>query len=223
MTTLRSYVSGIWTEPADDGRPVLDAVTGEEVARVSSAGIDLGAALGYGRIAGGPALRELTFHQRAALLKSLGLLLREHRQELYDLSARTGATLGDSEFDFDGGIGVLLSDASRAKRELPNDTLLAEGPAEPLGKGGTFLGQHILTPLRGVAVQINAFNFPVWGPLEKFAPAFIAGVPSLIKPATQTAYLTVRLVELMIDSGLLPEGSLQLVCGSVGGLFDHLG
>src|SRR6266567_1700782 len=223
MTALRSYVGGAWIEPADEGRPVLDAVTGEEVARVSSAGIDLGAALSYGRIAGGPALRELTFHQRAALLKSLGLLLREHRQELYALSARTGATLGDSKFDVDGGIGVLLNYASRAKRELPNDTILAEGPVEPLGKGGTFVAQHILTPLHGVAVQINAFNFPVWGPLEKFAPAFIAGVPSLVKPATQTAYLTARLVELMVDSGLLPEGSLQLVCGSVAGLFDHLG
>jgi oxepin-CoA hydrolase / 3-oxo-5,6-dehydrosuberyl-CoA semialdehyde dehydrogenase len=223
MTALRSYVGGAWAEPADEGRPVLDAVTGAEVTRVSSAGIDLGAALGYGRIAGGPALRELTFHQRAALLKSLGLLLRERRQELYALSARTGATLGDSKFDIDGGIGVLLSYASRAKRELPNDTILAEGPVEPLGKGGTFVGQHILTPLLGVAVQINAFNFPVWGPLEKFAPAFIAGMPSLVKPATQTAYLTARLVELMVDSGLLPEGSLQLVCGSVGGLFDHLG
>ena len=223
MTVLRSYVSGAWTEPADGGRPVLDAVTGEEVARVSSAGIDMGAALGYGRITGGPALRELTFHQRAALLKSLGLLLREHRPELYALSARTGATLPDSKFDVDGGIGVLLSYASRAKRELPNDTILAEGAIEPLGKGGTFVGQHILTPLHGVAVQINAFNFPVWGPLEKFAPAFIAGVPSLVKPATQTAYLTARLVELIVDSGLLPEGSIQLVCGGVGDLFDHLG
>ena len=223
MTVLRSYVSGAWIAPADDGRPVLDAVTGEEVARVSSAGIDLGAALAYGRSAGGPALRELTFHQRAALLKSLGMLLREHRQELYALSARTGATLGDSKFDVDGGIGVLLSYASKARRELPNDTILAEGAVEPLGKGGTFVGQHILTPLHGVAVQINAFNFPVWGPLEKFAPAFIAGVPSLVKPATQTAYLTARLVELIVDSGLLPEGSIQLVCGSVGDLFDHLG
>ena len=220
---LRSYVSGAWTEPADDGRPVLDAVTGEEVARVSSAGIDRGAALDYGRSVGGPALRELTFHQRAALLKALGLLLREHRQELYALSARTGATLGDSKFDIDGGIGVLLSYASKAKRELPNDTILAEGAVEPLGKGGTFVGQHILTPLHGVAVQINAFNFPVWGPLEKFAPAFLAGVPSLIKPATQTAYLTTRLVELIVDSGLLPEGSIQLICGSVGDLLDHLG
>ena len=198
MTVLRSYVSGAWTTPAGNGRPVLDAVTGEEVVRVSSAGIDLGAALAYGRSTGGPALRELTFHQRAALLKSLGMLLRERRQELYALSARTGATLGDSKFDVDGGIGVLLSYASKARRELPNDTILAEGAVEPLGKGGTFVGQHILTPLHGVAVQINAFNFPVWGPLEKFAPAFIAGVPSLVKPATQTAYLTARLVELIV-------------------------
>src|SRR6516225_41353 len=223
MTVLRSYVSGAWTEPADDGRPVLDAVSGEEVVRVSSAGIDLAAALDYGRMTGGPALRELTFHQRAALLKSLGQLLREHRQELYALSARTGATLGDARFDVDGGIGVLLSYASRAKRELPNDTILAEGAVEPLGKGGTFVGQHILTPRHGVAVQINAFNFPVWGPLEKFAPAFIAGVPSLVKPATQTAYLTARLVELIVASGLLPDGTIQLVCGGIDGLFDHLG
>jgi oxepin-CoA hydrolase/3-oxo-5,6-dehydrosuberyl-CoA semialdehyde dehydrogenase len=223
MTVLRSYVGGRWTSPANEGRPVLDAVTGEEVTRVSSAGLDFGAALAYGRSTAGPALRELTFHQRAALLKSLGRMLREHRQELYALSARTGATLGDSKFDIDGGIGVLLSYASKAKRELPNDTVLPEGAVEPLGKGGTFVGQHILTPRHGVAVQINAFNFPVWGPLEKFAPAFIAGVPSLVKPATQTAYLTARLAELIIDSGLLPDGSLQLICGSAGDLLDHLG
>src|SRR6266566_2144776 len=222
MTALRSYVGGAWTEPADEGRPVLDAVTGEEVARVSSAGIDLGAALSYGRIAGGPALRELTFHQRAALLKSLGLLLREHRQELYALSARTGATLGDSKFDVDGGIGVLLSYASKAKRELPNDTVLAEGAVEPLGRGGQFIGQHILTPLRGVAVQINAFNFPVWGPLEKLAPAFLAGVPSVIKPASQTAYLTARLIELIADAEILPVGSVQLVCGGIGDMLEHV-
>src|SRR5215469_9094309 len=219
MATLRSYVGGAWTGPADGGRPVLDAVTGEEVARVSSAGIDLAAALDYGRIAGGPALRELTFHQRAGLLKSLGQLLREHRPELYALSARAGSTLNDARFDVDGGIGVLLSYASKARRELPNDVILAEGAVEPLGKGGAFVGQHLLTPLHGVAVQINAFNFPVWGPLEKFAPAFIAGVPSLVKPATQTAYLTARLVELIVESGLLPEGSIQLVCGGIGGLF----
>ncbi|MGD0606202.1 MAG: aldehyde dehydrogenase family protein, partial [Streptosporangiaceae bacterium] len=222
MAALRSFAGGTWIDPADEGRPVLDAVTGEEVARVSSAGIDYAAALGYGRSVGGPALRELTFHQRAALLKSLGLLLREHRPELYDLSARTGATLGDAKFDVDGGIGALLSYASKAKRELPNDRVLPEGLIEPLGRGGTFVGQHILTPRHGVAVQINAFNFPVWGPLEKFAPAFVAGVPSLIKPATQTAYLTARLVELMVGSGLLPAGALQLACASASGLLDEL-
>jgi len=223
MTLLRSYVGGTWVAPAGDGRPALDAVTGEEIARVSSAGIDMAAALEYGRDTGGPALRALTFHQRAALLKSLGAMLREHREELYALSARAGSTLQDARFDVDGGIGVLLSYASRARRELPNDTVHVEGAAEPLGRGGQFLGQHILTPLRGVAVQINAFNFPVWGPLEKFAPAFIAGMPSLVKPASQTAYLTARLVELIAASGLLPDGSLQLVCGSAGGLLDHLG
>ena len=221
MAVLRSYVSGRWTSPAD-GRPVRDAVTGEEVARVSADGIDLAAALEYGRATGGPALRAMTFHQRAALVKAVGTMLREHRSELYGLSARTGATLGDAKFDVDGGIGVLLGYASKARRELPNDTFYTEGAVEPLSRGGQFTGQHVLTPLLGVAVQVNAFNFPVWGPLEKLAPALIAGVPALIKPATQTAYLTARLVELIIESGLLPDGSVQLVCGSAAGLLDHL-
>ena len=221
MTVLRSYVQGGWSAP-DSGDPVHDAVTGEVVAEVSSAGIDMGGALDHGRRVGGPALRELTFHQRAALAKSVGLMLREHRDELYALSARTGATLGDSKFDIDGGIGVLLGYASKTKRELPNDKIYVEGAVEPLSRGGTFVGQHVLTPLHGVAVQINAFNFPVWGPLEKLAPALIAGVPSLIKPASQTAYLTARVVELIVESGLLPEGAIQLVCGGAGDLLDHL-
>jgi oxepin-CoA hydrolase/3-oxo-5,6-dehydrosuberyl-CoA semialdehyde dehydrogenase len=222
MALLRSYVIGDWYTPTGDGRPVLDAVTGEEVAQVSSHGLDMAAALDYSRDIGGQTLRDLTFHQRAALLKALGGHLREHRDELYALSARTGATLGDSKFDVDGGIGVLLGYASKAKRELPNDTVYVDGAIEPLGRGGRFLGQHVMTSRRGVAVQVNAFNFPVWGPLEKLAPAFLAGVPSLIKPATQTAYLTARLVELMVGSGLLPPGSVQLICGGVGDLFDHL-
>jgi oxepin-CoA hydrolase / 3-oxo-5,6-dehydrosuberyl-CoA semialdehyde dehydrogenase len=221
MAVLRSYVGGRWQAP-DDGRPIRDAVTGEEVARVSSDGVDMAAALDYGRTVGGPALRALTFHERAALAKSVGGMLREHREELYALSARAGATLFDSKFDVDGGIGALLGYASKAKRELPNDRFYVEGPVEPLGRGGQFLGQHVLTPLLGVAVQINAFNFPVWGPLEKLAPALIAGVPSLIKPASQTAYLTARLVELIALSGLLPDGALQLVCGGAGHLLDHL-
>src|ERR1700678_2312792 len=182
---LRSYVSGSWFTASDDGAPLRDAVTGELVARISSAGVDMAGALDYGRRVGGPALRELTFHQRAALLRAMASFLREHRDELYALSARTGATLGDSKFDIDGGIGVLLGYASKAKRELPNETVYVEGAVEPLGRGGSFVGQHILTPLRGVAVQVNAFNFPVWAPLEKLAPALIAGVPTLIKPASQ--------------------------------------
>jgi oxepin-CoA hydrolase/3-oxo-5,6-dehydrosuberyl-CoA semialdehyde dehydrogenase len=222
MALLRSYVNGNWVTPQGEGRPVFDAVTGDEVARVSSAGVDLTAALEYGRSVGGPALRALTFHQRAALLKALGSYLREHRDELYALSARTGATLGDAKFDVDGGFGALLGYASKARRELPNDTICADGGLEPLGRGGQFAGQHIMTSRLGVAVQVNAFNFPVWGPLEKLAPAFLAGVPSLIKPASQTAYLTERLVHLIVDSGLLPEGTVQLVCGSIGNLFDHL-
>jgi oxepin-CoA hydrolase / 3-oxo-5,6-dehydrosuberyl-CoA semialdehyde dehydrogenase len=222
MSILRSYTEGQWRTPSDEGVPLRDAVTGDEVARISSTGIDMAGALRYGRSVGGPALRELTFHQRAALLKSLGSHLREYRQELYELSARTGATRGDSKFDVDGGIGVLASYASKGRRELPNDTVYIDGAVEPLGRSGSFVGQHIATPLHGVAVQINAFNFPVWGPLEKLAPAFIAGVPSLIKPASQTAYLTARLVEVIVASGLLPDGSIQLICGGAGDLLDHL-
>ena len=158
MSVLQSYTGGQWRAPSGVGAPLLDAVTGEEVARISSEGIDMAAALEYGRSVGGPALRELTFHQRAALLKSLGSYLREHREDLYALSARTGATLLDSKFDVDGGIGVLASYASKGRRELPNDTIYIDGAVEPLGKGGSFVGQHVCTPLRGVAVQVNAFN-----------------------------------------------------------------
>ena len=218
---LRSYVGGRWLAP-DSGAPVYDAVTGDLVAEVSSDGVDFGAALSYGRSVGGPALRAMTFHERAELAKAAGQLLRDHRDELYQLSYRTGATLGDSKFDVDGGIGVLLSYASKAKRELPNERVLVEDAPEQLGKKGQFLGQHLLSPLLGVAVQINAFNFPVWGPLEKLAPALIAGVPSLIKPASQTGYLTARVVELIVAAGLLPDGALQLVSGGAGDLLEHL-
>jgi oxepin-CoA hydrolase/3-oxo-5,6-dehydrosuberyl-CoA semialdehyde dehydrogenase len=219
---LRSYVEGTWTEPDGEGTPVHDAVTGDQIATVSTEGIDMGSVLEFGRRTGGAELSGLNFHERAAILKSLGGFLRDHRDELYEVSKRTGATLGDAKFDVDGGIGVLLTYASKGKRELPADTVLVEGGVEQLGRGGQFVGQHLLTPLRGVAVQVNAFNFPVWGPLEKFAPAFLAGVPSVIKPATTTAFLTHRMVELAVESGVLPDGTLQLICGGVGDLFDHL-
>jgi oxepin-CoA hydrolase/3-oxo-5,6-dehydrosuberyl-CoA semialdehyde dehydrogenase len=222
VSALRSYVSGQWHTPDHEGRPLHDATTGAEVARISSAGIDFAAALEHGRTIGGPALRALTFHQRAALLKALAGHLREHREELYEVSSWTGATKFDSKFDVDGGIGVLAAYASMGKRELPNDTVYVDGPVVPLSRGGTFVAQHIATPLQGVAVQVNAFNFPVWGPLEKFAPAFLAGVPSLVKPASPTAFLTAKLTELIIHSGLLPEGTWQFVAGSLGDAFDHL-
>jgi oxepin-CoA hydrolase/3-oxo-5,6-dehydrosuberyl-CoA semialdehyde dehydrogenase len=220
--TLPSYVQGAWHTSTEEGRPVHNAVTGEELAQVSSAGVDFARVLEHARTVGGPALRALTFHERAGLLKALALHLREHRKELYAISAQTGATVGDSKFDVDGGFSTLLSFASKGKRELPNDTVVVDGDLEALSKRGTFVGQHVFTSRPGVAVQINAFNFPVWGPLEKLAPAFLAGMPSVIKPAQPTAQLTVKLVELIIESGILPEGSVQLITGGVGDLLDHL-
>ena len=220
---LQSYVQGAWWSPAEDvaGVEVLDASTGEAVSRVSSEGLDLGAALDYARMVGQRSLGELTFHQRAVLLKQLALALTERKQELYELSYKTGATKGDSWVDIDGGIGVLFTYSGKGRRELPNSRVQLDGPLEALSKDGSFLGRHIRTTLPGVAVQINAFNFPVWGSLEKFAPAFLAGMPSVIKPATPGSYLAEQMVRIMVESGLLPEGSVQLVVGSVRELFDH--
>src|SRR3954469_14938197 len=217
---LESYVAGRWFAAADDGAPVADAVTGETVARVSSTGLDVPAMLDHARTVGGPALRELTFHQRAGLLKQLALTLMADKDEFYAISHRTGATDRDNAVDIDGGFATVLSYAGKAKRELPDDTIVLDGAVEQLGKRGTFAGQHLYTPLRGVAVQINAFNFPVWGFLEKLAPAFLAGVPSVVKPASQTAYLTEAVVRRIVESGLLPEGSLQLLAGSAAGVLD---
>lgn len=222
-TQLESYVAGRWLSGTDDGEPVLDAVTGQEVTRVSSHGLDFAALVAHAREVGGPAVQELTFHERATLLKKLALHLNGAKDDFYALSLRTGATRRDSLVDIDGGIGTMFSYASKGKRELPDDTVVLDGTLEPLGKGGTFLGQHLYTSRPGVAVQINAFNFPVWGMLEKLAPAFLAGLPSIVKPGSQTAYLTEAVVRRIIDSGILPEGSLQLVCGSAGTLLGQLG
>lgn len=219
---LQSYVAGQWFRSQDEGEPVIDAVTGEEVARISSRGLDYAAMVDHARTVGAPAIQALTFHQRAALLKALAKHLGEFKDEFYALSARTGATRRDSMVDIDGGIGTMFSYASKGTRELPNDTVVLDGAFETLGRKGTFLGQHIYTSRPGVAVQINAFNFPVWGMLEKLAPAFLAGLPSIVKPASQTAYLTEAVVRRIIESGILPEGSLQLICGSAGTLLDEL-
>jgi oxepin-CoA hydrolase/3-oxo-5,6-dehydrosuberyl-CoA semialdehyde dehydrogenase len=222
--TLPSYVKGAWWTPddAESAVDVLDASTGELVTRVSSAGLDLAGALAYARTVGQASLGELTFHQRAVLLKRMAQALTERKAELYELSSRTGATKADSWVDIDGGIGVLFTYSSKGRRELPNSQVFVDGPAENLSKDGSFLGQHIYTRLLGAAVQINAFNFPVWGSLEKFAPAFLAGMPTIVKPATPTGYVTEAMVRILVESGLLPEGSLQLVSGSVPDLFEHL-
>ncbi|WP_404473871.1 phenylacetic acid degradation bifunctional protein PaaZ [Microbacterium aerolatum] len=221
---LPSYLRGEWWTPAPggDATVIRDASTGEEITRVSSEGLDLAGALEYARTAGQASLGKLTFHQRALLLKQFALALTERKDELYALSARTGATKADSWVDIDGGIGVLFAYSGKGRRELPNAQVYVDGPVESLSKDGSFLGRHVYTRLPGVAVQINAFNFPVWGPLEKFAPAVLAGVPSLIKPATPTGYVTEAMVRILVDSGLLPEGSLQLVSGSVPTLFEEL-
>ncbi len=220
---LQSYVQGGWHTAPDEGRPLLGAVDGREIARISSTGVDVAGAIEYGRTVGGPALAAMTFHERAAALKTLALTLMAGKQEFYELSAETGATARDSGVDIDGGFGTLLSYASKARRELPNDTVYLDGALEKLGKKGTFAGQHVYTTRRGVAVQINAFNFPVWGFLEKLAPAFVAGVPSIVKPASPSAFLTELVFRRIVESGLLPEGSVQLLCGSARGVLDHLG
>jgi oxepin-CoA hydrolase / 3-oxo-5,6-dehydrosuberyl-CoA semialdehyde dehydrogenase len=221
---LPSYVNGGWWTPKSDAAAtvVRDASTGEVVTAVSTKGLDLAAALDYARTVGQSSLGRLTFHQRALLLKQFAQALSARKDELYELSSRTGATRSDSMVDIDGGIGVLFSYSSKGRRELPNSRVYVDGAVEPLSKDGSFLGRHVYTRLPGVAVQINAFNFPVWGSLEKFAPAFLAGVPSLVKPATPTGYLAEAFVRILVESGLLPDGSLQLVSGAVPGLFENL-
>ena len=218
---MQSYVAGRWVTPEDEGAPVLHAATGEEVARISQRPVPVAEALAHGRSRGAE-LRAMTFHERAAILKQLGLYLMERKEELYELSYATGSTLRDSGIDVDGGFGTLLAYASKGRRELPAGSVYSDGLPEPLGRGGTFLGQHIYTPLRGVALQVNAYNFPVWGMLEKLAPAFLAGLPSIAKPASQTAYVTEACVRQIVESGLLPDGALQLLIGGTDGLLDGL-
>jgi len=219
---LESFIAGRWQ--SGTGTPVMlrDATTGEVIANASADGLDVAAGLRHAREVGGANLRRLTFHERAALLKTLAKHLTEKKDELYRLSYATGATKADSWIDIDGGIATLFVYASKGMRELPDAHVYVEGATESLSKSGGFLGQHICLPLEGAAVHINAFNFPVWGMLEKLAPTFLAGVPAIVKPATATAYLTELTVRRIIESGILPEGALQLICGGVGDLFDHL-
>lgn len=221
-TVLSSFAAGQWITPNAGLADVPSAIDGRVVARISSTGVDFKAMTDCARTVGGPAVRGFTFHERAEMLKALALYLSDRKEPLYALSGDTGATKTDNLIDIDGGIGTLFAYASRGRRELPSERFVVEGAAEGLSKGGTFSGVHILTPLEGVAVHINAFNFPCWGMLEKFAPAFLAGMPVITKPASATAYVAEAVVRLILESRILPPGALQIVCGSTGDLLDHL-
>jgi oxepin-CoA hydrolase/3-oxo-5,6-dehydrosuberyl-CoA semialdehyde dehydrogenase len=219
---LTSYAEGRWFEASSGFVDLPSAIDGRTIASASSDGLDFGATVAYARRVGVKALRATTFQRRAAMLKDLGAYLNERKAPLYELSNETGATKRDNFVDIDGGIGTLFSYASKGRRELPEGNVVVEGELELFGKKGTFGGRHILTPLGGVAVHVNAYNFPCWGMLEKFAPAFLAGVPSIVKPATATAYLTHAMFQIVIDSGILPEGAVQLIVGKTGDLLSHL-
>ncbi len=222
MKSLENYILGQWNAGRSMQAPLTDASTGEVFAETSTAGINFSEVLAYGRTVGSPVLRKMSFHDRARRLKALALYLMERKETYYALSSKSGATKVDSWIDIEGGIGNLFVYSSKGRRELPNLPYLIDGKPEGLSKGGSFIGQHICVPLEGVAIHINAFNFPIWGMLEKFAVNFLAGMPAIIKPATVTSYLTECMVRDIIKSGILPEGSLQILCGSVGDMLDHV-
>lgn len=219
---LQSYAYGEWITGQGEHTPALHAINGETVAKVSSQGLNFNDMLVYGRTVGGPQLRKLTFHERAMKLKELAKYLLNEKTAFYQLSKATGATKNDSWIDIEGGIQTLFTYSGKGRREMPNDFVYIDGATEQISSHGTFVGQHICVPLEGVAVHINAFNFPCWGMLEKIAPCLLAGMPSIIKPATSTAFLTALMFRKIIASQILPPGSLQLICGKTGDLFDHL-
>jgi oxepin-CoA hydrolase/3-oxo-5,6-dehydrosuberyl-CoA semialdehyde dehydrogenase len=222
MLDVQSFAAGQWIASGSGARNIASAITGEVIATAGNDALNVQSILGHAREVGGPALRKMTFHDRAKMLKAVALYLMERKQTLYDLSYDTGATLSDHKIDVDGGIGTMMVFAAKGRREMPDGHVYLDGPPEQLGRTGAFMGRHICTPLQGVAVHINAFNFPVWGMLEKLAPTLLAGVPAIVKPATATCYVTEACVRMMLDSGLLPEGALQLVSGGLGDMLDHL-
>jgi len=222
MNTLKSYAKGSWYQANEGFKNCLHAINGQSIAQISSAGLDFSGMLDYAKTVGHPALAKMTFHERALMLKELALYLMSRKKDFYALSAATGATKLDSWIDIDGGIGTLFVYSGKGRREMPDHHILLDGDPEHISKNGTFLGQHICTSLQGVAIHINAFNFPCWGMLEKLAPTLLAGVPAIVKPASDTAYLTELMFQAIIESGILPAGSVQLICGSTGNLLDLL-
>lgn len=218
---LGNYVLGHWAQGSGEGKELYNAVNGQVVATASSEGLNFGEILDYGRKVGGPALRKMTFQERGRMIKALALHMIAKKEKYYQISYATGATKIDSWIDIEGGIGNLFANAS-LRRQFPDLPYYIDGEAAPLSKNGSFIGHHIMVPKQGVAVHINAFNFPIWGMLEKVAVNWMAGVPAVVKPATITSFLTEAFVHDMIDSGILPEGAIQLICGSANGIIDHV-
>ena len=221
MIQLSNYALGKWVPGTETGQVLYNAINGSEIASASSKGLDFAEMMNYARKLGGPALRKMTFQERGRMLKALALHLQSKKEHFYELSWATGATRSDSWVDIEGGIGNLFSYAS-LRRQFPDETFCYDGEAAKLSKGGTFIGHHICVPKEGVAIHINAFNFPVWGMLEKIAVNFLAGVPAIVKPATVTSFLTEAVVQEIVKSSIIPEGSLQLICGSANGILDHV-
>jgi oxepin-CoA hydrolase/3-oxo-5,6-dehydrosuberyl-CoA semialdehyde dehydrogenase len=223
MKLLESYIQDRWIVPQGALTDIPSAVTGEPVARIGTTVSGFAAMLHHARSVGGPALRAMTFHQRSRILKSLAEVIMARKEELYELSFDTGATRNDGWIDIEGGAGTFFAFSSKGRRELPDDTIVIEGAVETLSKRGTFIGEHVLTSLQGAALHINAFNFPVWGMLEKLAPTLLAGMPAIVKPASATAYVAEAAFRMLVEADLLPTGALQLIIGPTGDIFDHLG
>ncbi len=221
MQKLQNYAAGQWVEGNGKSTTLYNSITGEAIYEADSSGLDFGIMMDYARKVGGPALRKMTFHERGRMLKALALHLMTKKDEFYNVSWATGATKVDSWIDIEGGIGNLFAYAS-LRKSFPDETYYVDGEAAKLSKNGTFIGHHICVPKEGVAIHINAYNFPVWGMLEKVAVNFLAGVPAIVKPATVTSFLTEVVVKEIIKSKILPEGALQLICGSANGILDHV-
>lgn len=221
MINLQNYALGHWINGDGEGKPLYNAITGEQIASASSKGLDFEAMLHYGRTKGGKALRKMTFQERGIMLKKLALHLLSKKKKFYELSWATGATKIDSWIDIEGGIGNLFANAS-LRRQFPNEPFYVDGEYHNLSKGGSFGAHHIMVPKRGVALHINAYNFPIWGMLEKVAVNWMAGVPAVVKPATITCFLTELMVKEIVDSRIVPEGAIQLICGSANGILDHV-
>lgn len=221
MDKLQNYITGKWITGDGDGQVLYNAVTGSAIRTASTQGLDFKSIVDYGRKVGNPALRKMSFHERGNMLKALAFHLKEHLEKFYAISYQTGATRADSWIDIEGGIGNLFANAS-LRRKFPDESFCIDGDSHNFSKHNTFMGTHILVPKEGVAIHINAFNFPVWGMLEKVAVNLLAGMPAIVKPATITSYLTEAVVREIIASKILPEGSLQLICGSAGDLLDHV-